>query len=294
MDRNNLLKKFITKQMLGIECGPWKSPLCPKNQGYNCYVLDVFSTEELLSRAHNFNMSDSERELIEPVDFVGSAQDICELGSMRFGYDAFDYVISSHNFEHIPNPIKFLNGCGKILRSSGVVSMAIPIKNYCFDVLRELSRPSDLLSAFTENRIMPSNEQIFDHLSSYVDFADSDGIRCWFTRAHSMRNLVLNQALSSAYKTYCDRTASVGADYLDVHCWTFTPKSFALCIETLWLLGIIPLRIIEITDDIGCEFIVHLSNIGFNLKKISREDYENLHKLKIDSLKFSALAFNYG
>ena len=293
MDRNERLKKFVAKEMAGIECGPWKSPLCPKNDGYNCFVLDVFSTNELLQRAQSFNMPDSERALIEPVDLVGSAQDIFELASPSFGSCEFDYVISSHNFEHIPNPIKFLIGCGKLLRPTGVVSMAIPIKNYCFDALRELSRVSDLLAAYAEERIMPSNEQVFDHLSSYVEFNGATGNRCWFTRSESLRNLIPSRSLSSAHRTYLDRLTSISPGYLDVHCWTFTPKSFELIMHTLWLLGVIPLRIIDISDDIGCEFIAHLSNSGYNLSEISCEDYHHLHQLKIESIKFNSFAFNY-
>jgi hypothetical protein len=293
MNRNYELTKYISKSLVGIECGPWKSPLCPKFEGFNCYVLDYFDYEELIQRAKNFDLSESEASKIEKVDFIGSAQDIYELTSSILGDNKIDYIISSHNFEHIPNPIKFMLGCGKLLNCSGVVSMAIPIKNYCFDCFRELSRTSELLVAYFENRIIPSNDQIFDHLSSYSEFNDESIKRPWFTRFDSVKNLEVNTDLKYSYELYLDRILLKKTEYMDVHCWTFTPASFKLIFESLWFLGVIPMKIKEISDDIGCEFIVHFYNAGFNHSGINLEDYKYLHLLKIKSQLFTSDANKY-
>lgn len=47
MDRNSLILRFVDKEMLGVEIGPWHSPIAPKALGYDCLSLDVADTETL-------------------------------------------------------------------------------------------------------------------------------------------------------------------------------------------------------------------------------------------------------
>ena len=51
MDRRAVLLKGITKDMLGIEIGPYHRPLVPKREGYRSLSLDVFDTETLRRNA---------------------------------------------------------------------------------------------------------------------------------------------------------------------------------------------------------------------------------------------------
>ncbi|WP_348653156.1 hypothetical protein [uncultured Sulfurimonas sp.] len=48
------------------------------------------------------------------------------------------------------------------------------------------------------------------------------------------------------------------SDYIDVHCWRFTPTSFRLLISDLQKLGLINLEIKSEFDTTGCEFYVAL------------------------------------
>ena len=103
----------ITKDMRGIEIAPWFAPLAPKRHGFNCLVVDVFSKDELSKRAAaDHNIPDKNVSLIEHVDIVGSATEISSLIPVS-EHGTFDYIISSHNFEHLPNPIKFLRASGE-------------------------------------------------------------------------------------------------------------------------------------------------------------------------------------
>ena len=71
-------------------------------------------------------------------------------------------MISSHNFEHSPNPIRFLQGCGKVLKPGGVLSMALPDKRACFDYFRPHTTLGQWLEAFFAERERPTPAQVFD------------------------------------------------------------------------------------------------------------------------------------
>ena len=121
MTRNEQILRGLNKSMRGLEIAPYFSPLAPKRDGYNCTTLDVFDREELVRRAAaDPNIPEEGLGRIEPVDFVGSATEIADLvPSPEHG--AFDYIVSSHNFEHLPNPIRFLQGCERLLKPSGIL-----------------------------------------------------------------------------------------------------------------------------------------------------------------------------
>ena len=63
--------------------------------------------------------------LIEEVDLVGSCTHIGKLVRARGEAGKFDYIVSSRNFEHLPNPIRFLQGCAaaRKLRLSDLVAL---------------------------------------------------------------------------------------------------------------------------------------------------------------------------
>ena len=163
MDRREAILKYTTKEQRGIEIGPWFNPIAPKRDGYRCLSLDVFDTETLRKRAvDDPNIAATSIPLIEDVDLVGSSTHLGELVRARGEAGTFDYVVSSHNFEHLPNPIRFLQGCAEALRPGGILSMAIPDRRACFDYFRPVTRLSDWIQAFVEDRNRPSHAQGFN------------------------------------------------------------------------------------------------------------------------------------
>ena len=183
MDRRAVLLKGITKDMLGIEIGPYHQPLVPKREGYRSLSLDVFDTEALRKNAATDSaITKNEAEQIEEVDLVGSAPRLAELVETKGLVGQCDYIISSHNFEHIPDPIRFLQGCEKALKPQGFLSMAVPDKRCCFDYYRPLSMTGDLLEAYFEKRERPSRAQIFQARSARLPFS-RQGCRGVFLRS---------------------------------------------------------------------------------------------------------------
>ena len=133
-DRCENLLKYITKEKVGLEIGPYINPLVSKKEGYNVKILDVFTYEELIRRSKDdCHLNDSDTLRIEKVDFVMSAQ---EIGSIHELKGRCDYILSSHNLEHIPNPILFLQGCTQVLKPDGIISIALPDYRCCWDRFR--------------------------------------------------------------------------------------------------------------------------------------------------------------
>jgi hypothetical protein len=195
---------------------------------------------------------------IEEVDFVGDA---CQIG--EFVQDAsltgeISYIISSHNFEHLPNPILFLQGCSDGLKEGGVLSMAVPDYRACFDYYRMPTRLSDWLSAYHVDRKQPSPETLFDSDtmgSRYIKNGTSQP-GCNIAK-DDPEKFIANRQLVSAYEQYQSSCNAIGV-YRDVHCSVLFPALLELLLRDLRKLGLMDLELIEITKTKGLEFFCHL------------------------------------
>lgn len=268
--REELVLEHVTKNQKGIEVGPWFSPLAPKQAGYNCLTLDVFDGPTLRQRAAvDPNVPKEKISAIEDVDLLGSSTEIAQLVSGKHELGTFDYIVSSHNFEHLPNPIKFLQGCAQVLKPGGLLSMAIPDRRACFDHYRPNSRLSEWIQAYFEDRRQPTLAQEFDQ---HVFF-------CPDWQGKSRPELSTN--LKEAYESWRSRRDSRDVPYQDAHCWTFTPNSFEILIIEAGFLGLSPFVPLHISPTKGVEFFVHLRNSGYlgSSDLASKEFYERRQAL---------------
>ena len=273
ISRTARITKYIDKNMKGIEVAPYHSPIAPKKDGFNCLSMDIFDTETLLKNAKVDPYEDLSDRIhrIESVDIVSSAVDIEEAINARGELGSFDYIISSHNFEHLPNPIKFLQGCGAVLKPGGVLSMAIPNRRKTFDFARPVSTTTDFLYAYHENQQQPSPYNVFDFRSSYVaGFPDQ---------------LQYSNQLTEAYDELKTALKDSNPAYKDCHVMVFTLQSFLLIITECILLKLIPFSILEIEDNNEFEFYVHLKNTGYN------QSSESINHHLMNRAKIAARAF---
>lgn len=245
------LRKHLAPDARGVEIGAYHNPITPRGEGFRSVHLDIFDADEQRTRAEaDPNLTAADVQRIEDVDLVGSANEIAALVIDKYGDEKFDYVVSSHNLEHLPNPIKFLQGCQQILRDGGHVSLALPDHRYCFDFFRARTEVGEWLEAFAEDRTQPSRSQLFQ----WVALASSTkGDTTWNPATTDPPEPwpMLDTALQ-----YWD--GSVQLEYLDAHCWIFTPSSFRLLIEDLRHLGFLQFDVESISPVNGCEFYVHL------------------------------------
>ncbi len=264
MDRRTEVLKHVSKEAYGIEVGPWFNPLAPKRDGYRCLSFDVFDTENLREIARRDPAIPPDQiPNIENVDIVGSSASIEQLISGRNELFAFDYIISSHNFDHLANPIKFLRGCGRVLKAGGFLSMALPDKRACFDYFRPHTTLAQWLDAFFADQDRPTFMQLFEQNSLHSRLKVGDELRGSFSLSDDPNNIRLLQTLREAYDTWVRRSRNNDATYYDCHCTIMTPNSLRLLLQDCTFLGLSPFEVNEISENNGNEFYVHLRNGGY-------------------------------
>lgn len=265
MDRNRMILKDINESQKGIEIAPWHSPIAPKKLGFNCRSLDVFPTLELLKRAINDKTVDRESiNRIEDVDFVGNALEIESIVGNIGELHSFDYIISSHNFEHLSNPIKFLKGCGNVLKDGGVLSMAIPDKRTCFDFYRPLTITSDILESYFTDQSNPTLKQVYESETFFSVLEENGALSHSFDLKSDTSRLINLGNIKNSYDKWIRFLNIDDNNYQDAHCGIYTKNSFELIINELFFLGLIPFDLLNSSETLGNEFIVQLKNVGYS------------------------------
>jgi predicted SAM-dependent methyltransferase len=262
MNRVEAILKYCDRKGFGLEIAPYFSPIAPKRQGFSVVVLDVFDTATLRSRALSDPFIAKNRiDDIEPVDVVGSATEILEHLRATGHLGKLDFIVSSHNFEHLPNPIKFLQGCYAALKPGGVLSMAVPDVRSCFDHFRAPTSLAEWLEAYFEDRKRPTPKQIFDgqfvRAHHYKENEDQPGLGC------SLRNdkpdgFRAVEDLDRFYTEWQREIDHPSGTYTDCHCSTFFNYTLELMLRDLQYLKLLDFEILEITDPHYHEFFVHL------------------------------------
>lgn len=259
MARIDQILKYADLSQKGIEVAPYFNRTLRKSDGNDILVLDVFDTDRLRQNAAaDAFIPPSRLAEIEDVDLVGDASHIGNLVRDANLEGQIGFIISSHNFEHLPNPILFLQGAYAALKPGGMLSMAVPDCRACFDFFRMPTRLVDWLAAFHEDRKQPSPEIIFDGavMGAWYIAQGKTHPGCNIKHDNPDR-FVPHQALAAAYDVYKRDKAQPGA-YRDAHCSVFFPESLELLLTDLRKLGLIGFDIVEISQTRGLEFYVHL------------------------------------
>ncbi|WP_300032779.1 methyltransferase domain-containing protein [uncultured Roseobacter sp.] len=253
------LRRYVDKNDTGIEIAPYCTPIASRRDGYNTINVDVFHTTTIRERAASDAFVDSEKmALIEEVDLVGDASELAALTEKLRAEHQIGYIVSSHNFEHLPNPLKFLKDCSEVLKEGGVLSMAVPDFRTCFDHFRFPTRLSDWLEAYHNPLPLPAPSRIFEASSVYAEYADIDDRHLAF----SMDRLQPDRFdpttnLREQYDAYLNRLNGP-FDYVDSHFSAMFGETFELMVRDLIYLGELDLEVLEVSETLGHEFFVHL------------------------------------
>jgi len=247
MDRTQRLLRSLTKDARLVEIGPSFNPLAPKREGWNTFVIDHASRDDLVAKYEAHEGVDTSR--IEAVDFVwqgGSLADAVPADQ----HGTFDAFIASHVIEHTTDVVTFLKAAETLIRPDGVIILAVPDKRKCFDFYRHPSTTGDALAAFLEKR---SRHDTRTHFESIMRTVHKGGAPGW--HADDTREGVIAIPFEKAHEQL--RLAAL-PEYVDAHNWIFVPSSFRLMLLELAAMGYLDLRVEEIAEAEATEFYAWL------------------------------------
>jgi hypothetical protein len=290
LDRLALMRKSLNKNGIGIEIGPLHNSICSKNDGWaKTYILDVFTTDQLKNMyATDANIDTSK---IEEVDLLykTSLLKSIEANAWRYEYgiggisNSFDHIVSSHNFEHQPNPIQFLTDCELCLNTNGILAMAIPIASRTFDCWLPLTTTGQALDRFFMNSHQPTIGSIFDSLLTHASHISDDILH---DISYDFNKVCLHGQVSKNFLTSCNNSL-YPTNYTDAHVSRFNHFSFELFFKELSSMEIITKLVIDECYVNGSEFIVKIRKTGPNMN-----DFKELTATERTLLTKRSIAFH--
>ncbi len=257
----DMLRSALAPGSRGIEVGPGRGPVAPKRAGYRTLVVDVADADELRRTARALGAEAAEIGNIEAVDVVGDASRLRELLETCGHVERFDWIVSSHNFEHLADPVGFLCDCEALLSPGGLVGLIIPDKRYTFDRFQRPSQLADLLRARreagtgTHEAWAAFGRQALD--AARVD-ADGNERRWWVARDNAPEYLRARD-IRRPYTRLQQILTAAAPPAFHGHRWHFSPAALELLLFDLNVLGICGLAPEPVVvSPLGWEFAVLL------------------------------------
>jgi predicted SAM-dependent methyltransferase len=233
-DRVSFFEPLTRGLSATLEIGPLHAPICCRPSA-NVKYLDAFTTEELKHQYRSDPNVDTKR--IVDVDYVWRGECYNDLIKERF-----DSVVTSHNIEHVPCLVSFLNNLESILNPGGAVYLAIPDKRYCFDYYKSESSLEEAIIASYKKRTRPCVSSL---LRQQLLVTHNEGLKHWLGD-HGQPAYLAGKQTRETWKVQLETMVAeqtMGSNYVDTHVWIFTPMSFARLISGLEMLGFIKLQL---------------------------------------------------
>lgn len=225
--RDRILQGIDIRQAAGLEIGALAWPIVRKNEG-NITYIDHTTTEEL-RRKYAHAPSVPLDQIVE-VDAIWGNQTLAEAVNGR----RFDYIIASHVVEHVPDLIGWFGELVDVLEPGGEIRLIVPDRRYTFDHMRTETRLADVLAAHAVRARVPQPQQVLSHVTQ---FAPLDLQEAWAGRRVQNPPARTQEVAGEWLKLA--RTVLAG-QYHDVHCWVFTPHSWANLMIELAECGLMP------------------------------------------------------
>lgn len=224
------------EKLPGVELSPGAVPILDKRM-FNVFYLDKFD---------HANSDTYLQGQPVGVDFILGSKLIDEV----LEHDKFNYLVSSHVIEHIPDFIQFFKSAARVLKNGAKLIMYVPDKRYTLDVLRSVSGISDIEEAHNQRLRHPSRAMALDVYVN-TDF-NADTVGLWNKSYTAVRTRVASEATSIV--------DGLELSTADLHCFTFTPESFRILISHVIAMHVPVFELVEITETSKGhnEFIVDL------------------------------------
>lgn len=254
MSRLAKIFSHVDRSGKGLEIGAGYNPAAPRKSGFNVDVLDHMSKEELICKYREQESGKYQGyhfpvENIQDVDYVWKGEPYAELIGKT---NVYDWIIASHVIEHAPDFIGFLNDCASVLKTTGVLSLAVPDVRYHFDYFRPITGIGKIIDAHVQRNHIHTEGSVAEFFLNLTakggEIAWGPGFQGELSLLHTVSDALENMDVVRNKKIY-----------IDVHVWEFTPSSFRLLIHDLHSLGLIPFQeVCFYTTTEGCEFHVTL------------------------------------
>ncbi len=221
----------------GLEIGALHHPIVDRADANVLYV-DHADTATLHAKYEDH----AEVETTVEVDVVwGDGDLVGALGDRG----PVDWVIASHVIEHVPNLVGWLDQLAEVMADGAVLTLAIPDKRYCFDVNRRETDPADVVAAWLADSKRASIATIYEF---YARIIAVDAGQAW-AGLYDLQPAEDDVARGLEWA----RKAAEADEYIDVHCWAFTPSSFLATLRTLFRLGLTSFRVASFTPTLPNE-----------------------------------------
>lgn len=248
-NRHDFINLIPNDESVILEIGPLCNP-CMVGKRRNVYTVDYFTKEELTR--NYMNDPNVDKSKICNVNYV--IKDNLKYTDV-IRDRRFDICFSSHNAEHVPCLVTFLNNISSILKPKSYFFLCIPDYRYCFDHFRKPSTIFDVLDSYYNKRDKPSP---VSHLESKYITTHNDSVKHWETLDNSIRNIFvsMNEENSFALQTqdkiiqeieYIKKAyTECNEKYIDSHCWKLNSSIFRSIIEILFATKFIDLKIVRV------------------------------------------------
>ena len=309
MDRREFLYSNINKESKILEFGPYYSPIYPKKDGYRTETVDAFSKDVLIEIAKN-NPVIQDYSAIEEVDYVCTHNYAEFIGKRRY----YDLIAASHVIEHTTDIISFLTDCSTLLDDEGIIRLIIPDKRYSFDTFKEVTSTRAVIDQhkYRKNATVHSLGTIVEQKMRACVVESGNTYMPNSAFFYMKEKMILpeldSESIIGGLRTNIQTFSE--DEYIDVHSWIVTPKTFEIMIYELNELGYIDLVVDRIYTRPRCvEFYVQLrkgqiesDNVSKRLslyidrKNEAMEEFEDAIECRklIASLKHDTRVYIYG
>lgn len=231
--RTRMLAGLDLSKTVGVEIGALDKPLVTRDMGE---ILYVDYTDAATLRERYQADTKVQKDAIVDIDGIWGDNSLSE----AIGGRKVDYVLASHVIEHVPDLVTWLNELESVLLPGGQIRLAIPDMRYTFDCFRRETVFSDVLPAYIARARRPMPREIIDFI---CNFADVKTDLLWHQPAKAV-----GRKLYGAADAIQVVQASMRGEYHDVHCWTFTPASFARLMGEITAAGLSRLKCHSFSD----------------------------------------------
>ncbi len=188
---------------------------------------------------------------IQDVDFVWRAGSL-DSAVPPIHHGTFDACIGSHIIEHMPDIVSFFQSVRRLLTPSGVISLIVPDKRFCFDFFQPITMTGDVLEAHRTRTDRHTRAAEFNAVAYTVR---AGGLIAWGQHATGSLAFDDGNLRAASANVFGERETD---EYRDVHGWYFTPASFQLIIVELGAMGHLDFRPVASSETVNCEFFVTL------------------------------------